>query len=69
MGPASTRPTVTSFSQPFQRLHNAREFPGTGVGLASVRQIVERHGGCAGAEEAVGKGAAFHFTIKAEEIT
>jgi PAS domain S-box-containing protein len=55
--------------QPFRRLHDAREFPGTGVGLASVRQIVERHGGCVGAEGAVGKGAAFHFTIKAEEIT
>ena len=55
--------------QPFQRLHKNREFPGTGVGLASVRQIVERHGGCVGAEGAIGKGAAFHFTIKAEEIT
>lgn len=55
--------------QPFQRLHKTLEFPGTGVGLASVRQIVERHGGCVGAEGAIGKGAAFHFTIKAEEIT
>jgi signal transduction histidine kinase len=55
--------------QPFQRLHQTGEFPGTGVGLASVRQIVERHGGYVGAEGAIGKGAAFHFTIKAEEIT
>jgi PAS domain S-box-containing protein len=55
--------------QPFQRLHKTREFPGTGVGLASVRQIVERHGGCVRAEGAIGKGAAFHFTLKAEEIT
>ena len=53
--------------QPFQRLHKTREFPGTGVGLASVRQIVERHGGCVGAGGVIGKGAAFHFTIKAEE--
>jgi PAS domain S-box-containing protein len=55
--------------QAFRRLHKTQEFPGTGVGLASVRQIVERHGGCVGAEGAVGKGAVFHFTIKAEEIT
>jgi PAS domain S-box-containing protein len=55
--------------QPFQRLHTTREFPGTGVGLASVWQIVERHGGSVGAEGAIGKGAVFHFTINAEEIT
>lgn len=62
-GPGFDTKRAQDMFHAFRRLHSATEFPGTGIGLATVKRVIDRHGGRVGAECRPGEGATFWFTL------